>query len=193
MKKLVYSLTAVVAFALVALVYKVASAANVPQHSPNTPAAQFNDPAFVGVGEFRLETSTPADVAVLLSSLNGQSFSGSGLVYEVSATSGAVGDICSCFDAASASGITRASQGKRIGPDVLSVGYPATAGSAGSTGAPGTTGATVAPCSLANLCGDWRPIWPARFENGLVCLKSSNGVNCTVLVRSDSGGVNPMP
>lgn len=131
---------------------------------PNAnPAPYVGSMAFYGSDLYYVGASTSADVAILL-------FSGSGQFYGMVCSSGTAGDYLIPFDSASASGVTVATQGKALGPALL-------------TSANGSTS-----CTAQQVCGQFTPApGNARIHNGLVAVKHGTGnPNCIIYALKDS-------
>jgi len=144
-------------FVLLALAPAAKAAVSVPMLSDasnNTNATQAQNRNFTGAVTYRIETSTPSGTPIQL-------VTGAGLLLSVEASSGTSLGYCLGFDSASVSGITNATQGKAITPQVLTSLTPNTAGQ-------GSTIGSWAPASGA----------PAYFANGLVGISNGANLNC---------------
>jgi hypothetical protein len=119
-------------------------------------------------GICRIESSTPTLVAVSCPGTTGQS----GIVYEVTNSSGTAGDSVAVLDVALASLPANSVvgfdvNGLKIAPNVLSAGGSATG------------------CTTQAVCEDWRPMRPSRFTNGLGGQRKGTS-NALLFYRLDS-------
>lgn len=120
---------------------------------------------YIGAQSYRIEVSTPADQAILL-------LSGQGLLYSMVCSSGvANGTYAMAFDSASASGITVATAGKAISPQVY------------------TSGQIVDTTITPNMGYD-ASSKPQPFANGLVGIVHKGVANCLFQARLTAGN-NP--
>lgn len=120
---------------------------------------------YIGAQTYRIEVSTPADQAILL-------LSGKGLLYSLVCSSGvANGTYALAFDSASASGITVATAGKAISPQVYTAGQ--------------IVDTTITPNAGYNPADR-----PQPFANGLVGIVHKGVANCLFQARLAAGN-NP--
>lgn len=127
---------------------------------------------YIGAPVYRIEVSTPADTPVLL-------LAGQGLLYSVQCSSGLTGSYFLGFDSATASGITIATSGKAITPQVFSGGQIQVLSSS----------QTVVLTSQSGLNMQDNP---APFNNGLVGIVHGSVANCLIKARLNTGA-NPGP
>lgn len=173
-------LTILVVFFLVMILAPQRAAASGEANAPVllTPNGSRVDPvaaqnlSYIGAPVYRIETSTPADQAVLL-------LSGSGLLYGIRCSSGSTGAYAMAFDSASASGITVATIGKAIAGPVYSAGQVSVSGS--------TQTVILGNDQGLNASAD-----PLPFTNGLVGIAHGSVLNCTFQARLKAGN-NPGP
>lgn len=118
---------------------------------------------FYGVDKYYIESSTAADVAVLM-------FAGTGYYYGMSCDSGTAGDYAIAMDSAVTSGIAYNTVGKALGVRTL-------------TSANGST-----TCTAGQVCGQSLAVGgAARIKNGLVAIKHGTGANnCVVYALADA-------
>lgn len=130
---------------------------------------------FYGAESYRIEASTPADTAVLL-------FSGPGLFLGMSCSSGTAGSFGQAFDSTTISGITIATLGKAVSPEVQT--------GITSTVNVSTNVATVSfsACNAPGLCGVYTPpSGSKRIHNGLVALKHGDAsTSCIIDALTDA-------
>lgn len=161
MKKVLYAIVAVVAFAALS---HAGPTAPVPQ--PASRGGALMDIKLFGGNTFRVESSTPADQAVLLAT-------GSGVIFDASCSSGTANGWLVLFDSASINGITAS---------------PSTTGLA-LTGQIFTNGSSTTTNTASAFLGQWIPSAAGvRFNNGLVAEKHGDGgaANCYVHGRLDA-------
>ena len=121
-----------------------------------------------GYNTYYVESSTPSNTPVTLGV-------GSGLLYGVSCSSGALGDYGIAFDSATGTGLTAATQSRAISPWVLS--------SANAV----TTSSTTPGNAAGAVYGQWSaPHGAARFTNGLSFIKSGTYSFCLVQALFDA-------
>lgn len=130
------------------------------------------DLTWIGAPVFRIETSTPADQAVLL-------LAGQGLLYSIRCTSGSTGAYGMAFDSATTSGITVGTLGKAIGGPAFSSGQIQVSASAQTV-------------NLASAGYFDFTTHPVPFTNGLVGIVHGSVLNCLFQARLTSGN-NPGP
>ena len=164
MKKLTWAFILLCAFGNTVV---SANTAGEPSHVPVNPNSQFNGTlSYYGASKYYIESSTPTDTAV-------QMFVGSGYFYGAACSSGTIGDYMVPFDTATPSGITIATTGHAITPQVFSV--------------PIVLGSTSAP---SGLFGKFETNFgPMRVSNGLAAIKhgvTGGADNCVIWALSDA-------